>query len=443
MPTKIPFNKPFIAGKELYYIAQAVTLGNISGDGYFTQQCCQVLEKRLHVGKVLLVPSCTAALEMAGMLFDLKPGDEVIMPSFTFVSTASAVARLGARPVFVDIRPDTLNLDDALIEDAITEKTRAIFPVHYAGVSCEMDRIMTIAEKYGLLVAEDAAQGVNAFYDGRALGSIGHLGCYSFHETKNYICGEGGALCLNDPRFIERAEILRDKGTNRRQFFRGQVDKYTWVDIGSSYVPSEICSAFLYAQLEQLDVISARRQSLYQFYRHRLKPLAAQGLVQLPFLPEDCESNYHLFYILLPDQSTRDGLIDHLRQHGITAVFHYVPLHSSPMGQTFGYRDGDLPVTEDVGRRLLRLPIYYEITTEEQMRVIEAINEFLQGRAASSKTISAVGALLSARNPGHHPPARWFPSKPGPPGDMGTPDEQASRHPAVQLHPVEGILRFN
>ncbi|MFN5437737.1 MAG: dTDP-4-amino-4,6-dideoxygalactose transaminase, partial [Planctomyces sp.] len=262
----IPFNKPFIAGKELFYIAQAVTFGNLSGDGHFTRQCARLMQERFSIHKVLLTPSCTAALEMAAQLCDLDPGDEVIMPSYTFVSTASAFVRMGAKPVFVDIRPDTLNLDEALIEDAISERTKAICVVHYAGVACEMDRIMAIARGHGLKVVEDAAQGVNSWYNGRALGSIGDLGCYSFHETKNYICGEGGALCINDPELIPRAEIIRDKGTNRQRFFRGEVDKYTWVDVGSSYVPSEICSAFLYGQLEEMDRISDRRQEIYLRY---------------------------------------------------------------------------------------------------------------------------------------------------------------------------------
>ena len=356
------------------------------GDGRYTQQCCRVLEERFGIDKVLLVPSCTAALEMAAMLFGIKPGDEVILPSYTFVSTANCVVRLGAKPVFVDIRPDTLNMDDALVEKAITERTRAIFPVHYAGVGCEMDRIMTIAGKYGLRVAEDAAQGVNAFYNDRALGSIGQLGCYSFHETKNYICGEGGALCINDPALLERAEIIRDKGTNRRQFFRGEVEKYTWVDVGSSYVPSELCSAFLYAQLEMLDAISVRRREIYRFYSEQLEPVAAEGMLSLPHVPEGCVSNYHLFYILLPDREARDGLLTHLNRQGIHAVFHYVPLHTSPMGRTFGYRDGDLPVTEDLSGRLLRLPLFYEITPEEQQRVVAAIVSYLETRARGSSS---------------------------------------------------------
>ena len=402
-PPKIPFNKPFIAGKELYYIAQAVTLGNLGGDGHFSQLCCRMMEERFGIAKVLLVPSCTAALEMAAMLFDLKEGDEVIMPSFTFVSTANAVARLGAKPVFIDIRPDTLNMDEALIEAAVTERTRAIFPVHYAGVGCEMGRVMAVARQHGLRVAEDAAQGVNASHDGRPLGSIGELGCYSFHETKNYICGEGGALCINDPDLVERAEIIRDKGTNRKQFFRGQVDKYTWVDVGSSYVPSEICSAFLYAQLEMLDAISARRRKIYDSYLFQLRPLEGEGLLRLPQVPRHCESNYHLFYVLLPDRRARDGLMAHLNQNGVHAVFHYVPLHASPMGQSYGYHDGDLPVTEDLSGRLLRLPLFYDITAGEQERVVGLVRGFLEGHASRSRGAGVeLGAPASAEVGGLH-----------------------------------------
>lgn len=386
MPPRIPFNKPFIVGKELYYIGKAVTLGNIGGDGYFTQSCCRLLEERFGIHRVLMTPSCTASLEMAAMLLDLGPGDEVIMPSFTFVSTANAVARLGARPVFVEVRPDTLNLDDALVEEAITPRTKAIWPVHYAGIGCEMDRILTVAGKYGLRIVEDAAQGVNAWHNGRALGSLGALGTYSFHETKNYICGEGGALCINDPALVERAEIIRDKGTNRRQFFRGQVDKYTWVELGSSYVPSEICCAFLYAQLELLDAITERRRKIYQFYQDQLAPLEAEGLLRLPRIPDGCRTNYHLFYVLLPNLATRDGLIAHLRSHGIQAVFHYVPLHSSPMGLKMGYAEGDLPLTEDLSVRLLRLPFYHEITEDEQAQVVAQIASFLRAAAVPAAT---------------------------------------------------------
>jgi dTDP-4-amino-4,6-dideoxygalactose transaminase len=378
MPTQIPFNKPFIAGKELYYIAQAVTLNNLAGDGHFTQQCCRLLEQSFGIHRVLLTPSCTAAIEMAAMLCDLKPGDEVIVPSFTFVSTASAFVREGARPVFVDIRPDTLNIDERLVEEAVTEKTRVIVPVHYAGVGCDMDRIMVIARKHGLLVVEDAAQAVNSFYAGKALGSIGDLGTYSFHETKNYISGEGGALCINRPDLVERAEIIRDKGTNRQKFFRGLVDKYTWVDIGSSYVPSEIVGAFLYGQLEMMGPISDRRRAIYEFYRTHLEPLRAEGHLQLPFTPKDCTANYHMFYVLAKDGPTRDALMQHLRKQGISAVFHYVPLHSSPMGQKLGGNARQLPVTDSTSSRLLRLPFYYTITEEEQAEVVKQITAFFR-----------------------------------------------------------------
>ncbi len=378
MEKKIPFNKPFVAGKELYYIAQAVAFGNLAGDGYFTKQCSQLFEKQFDIHKVLMTPSCTAALEMAAMLCELGPGDEVILPSYTFVSTANALVRVGAKPLFVDIRKDTLNLDENLIEAAITDKTKAILPVHYAGVGCEMDRIMAIANKHKLWVIEDAAQGVGAYYNGRALGSIGHLGTYSFHETKNYICGEGGALCINDPQLIKRAEIVRDKGTNRSQFIRGEVDKYTWVDVGSSYVPSEIACAFLYAQLEMMAAIAERRKKIYKQYRLLLKPLEVQGLLGLPHIPEDCESNYHMFYILLPDVETRDALMAYLKRYGIFAVFHFIPLHSSPMGKKFGYSEGDFPITEQLSRRILRLPFYYEMTEEEQVNIVKRMTEWLE-----------------------------------------------------------------
>ncbi len=378
MEHTIPFNKPFIAGKELYYIAQAVTLGNLSGDGYFTRQCTRLLETQFKVEKVLMTSSCTAALEMAVMLCELGPGDEVILPSYTFVSTANAVVRMGATPVFVDIRPDTLNIDEQHIEGAITQNTKAIVPVHYAGVGCEMDRIMDIADKHHLLVIEDSAQGVGAHYNNRALGSIGHLGTYSFHETKNYICGEGGALCINASEMVTRAEIIRDKGTNRRQFFRGEIDKYTWVDIGSSYMPSEIDCAFLYAQLEMMEAIAQRRKTIYKQYRMLLKPLEAQGFLSLPHIPEDCESNYHMFYILLSDEEVRNALMEHLKQRGIMAVFHFVPLHSSPMGQKYGGQLRDLPVTEEVSKRLLRLPFYFEMTESEQVYIVQTLDEGLK-----------------------------------------------------------------
>ena len=379
MTSRIPFNRPFVAGKELFYIAQAITLNNLGGDGHFTSQCSRLLEERYGIPRVLMVPSCTAALEMAAMLFELEPGDEVLLPSFTFVSTAGCLVRHGVRPVFVDIRPDTLNLDEDLIEEAITSRTRAIFPVHYAGLGCNMPRIMEIAERHGLRVAEDAAQAVNSYQNGRALGSIGHLGCYSFHETKNIICGEGGALCINDPSLIERAEIIRDKGTNRKQFFRGQVDKYTWVDHGSSYVPSELTMAFLYAQLEMADAINARRRQIYDFYRKALEPLAAEGLVRLPAPCGPEASNFHLFYLLIESQATRTALMEHLNKEGIQAVFHYVPLHSAPMGRLHGTTVRDLPVTDDISGRLLRLPLFYDITEADQERVVEQIGVFFRG----------------------------------------------------------------
>jgi dTDP-4-amino-4,6-dideoxygalactose transaminase len=387
MSQRIPFNKPFIAGKELYYIAQAVANGQIASEGRFTKLCARLFETQFGIAKVLMTPSCTAALELAAMLCDLGEGDEVILPSYTFVSTANAVARLNAKPVFVDIRPDTLNIDEQLIEEAITPRTKAIFPVHYAGVSCAMDRIMEIAARHGLVVVEDAAQGVYASYNGRPLGSIGHLAAYSFHETKNYVCGEGGALCINAPQYSERAEILREKGTNRSRFLRGMVDKYTWVDVGSSYIPSEISCAFLYAQLEQLEQIAGRRRDIYNLYRDQLEPLEERGWLQLPTIPAGCTSNYHMFFILLPNTEMRDALIAHLKDHGIAAVFHYVPLHDSTVGLRFGYRVGDLPVTEDLSGRLVRLPFYYDISETEQMEVVSQIKAFAaktSGRRAAA-----------------------------------------------------------
>lgn len=375
----IPFNKPFIAGKELYYIAQAVAFGNIGGDGIYTKKCERILADQFGVHRVLMTPSCTAALEMAAMLCELEPGDEVILPSYTFVSTANAFVLQGAKPVFVDIRPDTLNLDEELIEASITDRTKVICPVHYAGVGCEMDRIMEIATQHGLVVVEDAAQGVNASYKGRALGAIGHLGTYSFHETKNYICGEGGALCVNEQRFARRAEIIHDKGTNRQEFFRGDADKYTWVDIGSSYVLSELSCAFLAAQLEELEPIQNTRERLFLQYRDGLSDLEKQGLVRLPVVPDHCRCNYHMFYILLSDQKTRDGLLFQLRERGIHSVFHYVPLHSSVMGRKFGYQEEQLPITDEYAGRLLRLPFYHDLQDSDQRLVIDAIADFLLG----------------------------------------------------------------
>ena len=382
---RIPFHKPLVLGKELSLIARILDERQIAGDGYFTRACARLLEERFHIKKVLMTPSCTGALEMAAWLCGLQAGSEVIMPSFTFVSTANAVVRSGATPVFVDVRPDTLNLDERLIEQAITPRTRAIIPVHYAGVACEIDHINAIADEHGLCVIEDAAQGINAFYKGRALGSVGHLGAYSFHDTKNVTCGEGGALCINRLDLIERAEIIRDKGTNRQGFLRGEVDKYVWLDVGSSYVPSEILCAFLYAQLECLDAVTARREEIWRSYYSHLQPLAGEGILTLPATPPTCRSNYHTFFVLLADCATRDGLLSYLRDQGIGAAFHYVPLHTSPMGRKLGYRPGDLPLTENLSERLLRLPIYHELTQGDQEEVVRAVTVFLQRPSGFSR----------------------------------------------------------
>ena len=383
--TPIPFVRPFVTGKEGDYVNETLRSGKLASDGRYTKSCAKLMEDQFGIKKVLMTPSCTAALEIAALLCDIQPGDEVILPSFTFVSTANAFVLRGARPVFVDIRQDTLNLDETLIENAITPKTKAIVPVHYGSVACEMDSIQAIAKNHGLLVVEDAAQAVNATYGGRALGSIGQLGCFSFHETKNFVCGEGGALCINDPTLIERAEILREKGTNRSRFFRGQVDKYTWVDIGGSHLPSELSMAFLYGQLEEMQSIQERRRAVFDRYRELLRPLAERGCLRLPIVPETCQQNYHVFYILVDDAKTRDELLTNLRGSGIGAVFHYVPLHTSPMGQSYGYSEGDLPVTEDLHERLIRLPLYCEMAAEDQERIVEQIDEFFVATVKSKR----------------------------------------------------------
>ena len=367
---KIPFNKPFMTGRETGYILAAHEAGHLSGNGPFSKRCHHWLEERIGCAKALLTHSCTAALEMAAILLDLKPGDEVIMPSYTFVSTANAFVLRGAVPVFVDIRPDTLNLDETKIEAAITPKTRAIVVVHYAGVACEMDAIMQIAERHGLLVVEDAAQGVMSTYKGKPLGSIGHLGAYSFHETKNIISGEGGALLVNDPRFEARAEIVWEKGTNRNSFFRGEVDKYTWVDLGSSYLPGELIAAFLWAQFEQAETITHRRLDIWQHYHDAFAPLEAAGLVQRPSIPADCRHNAHMYYLLLPSLDLRSRFIAGMKEADIHPVFHYIPLHSSPAGQRFCRTPSPLPHTEQLSERLVRLPLWPGIEPELE-RVIE------------------------------------------------------------------------
>jgi len=377
----IPFNRLFIIGNELDYLAKAVVQGRLSGDGGYTQLCHHWFEEKLGTHRSLLTHSCTGALEMSAILCGIQPGDEVIMPSYTFVSTANAFVLRGAVPVFVDIRPDNMNIDEKLIEAAITTKTRAIVLVHYAGVACEMDSIMSIAQRYDLMVVEDAAQALLSTYKGRKLGSIGHFGCLSFHETKNIISGEGGALLVNDKRFVERAEIIREKGTNRGQFFRGEVDKYTWVDIGSSYLPSELVSSFLYAQLERADEITAKRCKICIAYTSQLAPLHQAGYLRLSSFDDD--SNGHMFYIILNSLEKRTQLIAYLKALDIHTVFHYVPLHSSPAGLKYGRAGSAMTVTDNLSDRLLRLPLHYEMDDADIMRVCAAIHDFFSPRVAA------------------------------------------------------------
>lgn len=366
----MPFNRPYLGGAELWNIAQAHAQGQLAGDGSFTKQCQAWLEEQTGASKALLTHSCTGALEMAAILAEVKPGDEVIMPSYTFVSTANAFVLRGGVPVFIDIRPDTLNLDESKIEAAITERTRAIAPVHYAGVACEMDTIMAIADRYDLLVIEDAAQGIWASYQGRPLGAIGHLGAFSFHETKNVVSGEGGALLINDVPMAERAEVVREKGTNRSMFFRGQVDKYTWVDIGSSYLPGEIVAAFLAAQLLETATITDRRLAMWERYHEAFEPLERSGRLRRPVVPVGCRHNAHMYYLLLRDLEDRGAFIASMRTEGIQCVFHYVPLHSAPHGRRVGRVAEDLTVTDGVADRLVRLPLWLGLE-EHQERVIE------------------------------------------------------------------------
>ena len=369
----IPFNSPYLTGKELIYLQESLKSGNIVGNAGFTRKCEELLEKSFGAKKILLTNSCTDALEMASLLTGLKPGDEVLVPSFTFVSTVNAFILRGARPVFVDIREDTLNIDETKIDEKITEKTKAIFPVHYAGVSCEMDAITDTAKRNNLFVVEDAAQGVNSKYNGQYLGTIGDIGTYSFHGTKNYTCGEGGAIVINNNNFIERSEIIREKGTNKSKFLRGEIDKYTWVDIGSSYLVSDMLAAFLLAQLEKLDEISKKRKEIFDYYYENLEELQTAGELKLPSVPGNCETNYHLFYVILNSEDKRNNIIKRLREYGIQAVFHYVPPHTSPMGIKYGYKAGDLPVTESMSSRLLRLPIYPHLEKDNQKYIIDSL----------------------------------------------------------------------
>lgn len=372
----IKFNVPPFIGDEITNIQKAIDSQKICGDGRFTKSCNIWMEERFNANKVLLTTSCTHALEMAAILADIKPGDEVIMPSYTFVSTADAFVQRGATIVFVDIRPDTMNIDENLIEDAITDKSKAIVVVHYAGVSCEMDTITDIAKRHNLFVVEDAAQGVMSTYKGKALGTIGDFGCYSFHETKNYSMGEGGAILIKDDKYIEKAEITREKGTNRSQFFRGQIDKYTWVDYGSSYLPSELNAAYLYAQLKNADKINENRLNSWNLYYDLLKPLADEGFIELPHIPEGCEHNAHMFYIKAKDLEERTKLIKFMKDNEISLAFHYIPLHSAPAGLKFGRFHGEDVYTTKESDRLVRLPMYYGLSTEEIQYVVKYIKKF-------------------------------------------------------------------
>ncbi len=378
MSVHIPFNKPYMSGKELYYIAQAHSNGKLSGDGPFTEKCKIELEEITSANSVLLTHSCTAALEMAALLMNLSPGDEIIMPSYTFVSTANAFVLRGAVPVFVDVREDTLNINEALVEAAISHKTRAIVAVHYAGVSCEMNEICRIAKKHDLMVIEDAAQGFMSSYHGAALGSIGDLGAYSFHETKNIISGEGGALLVNNQLLVNRAEIIREKGTNRKQFFRGEIDKYTWQEIGSSYLPGELIAAFLWAQLEEAKIITKKRLDIWTNYHQLLATSEAKGLLTRPIIPPGCEHNGHMYYVLLPSQVDRQRVIDALNRVMINAVFHYAPLHNSPAGFNFGKISGSMQVTIDISERILRLPLWVGITHEQQEKVCGSLHRIIE-----------------------------------------------------------------
>jgi dTDP-4-amino-4,6-dideoxygalactose transaminase len=375
-PIQIPFNRSSLVGRELEYIFTSVSIGQIAGDQAFSRKCHALLEQTLHVPRALVTTSCTHALEIAGLLLDLQPGDEFIVPSYAFVSTANAFVLRGAKPVFADIRPDTLNLDEAQLESLITPRTKAIVPIHYAGVGCEMDTLCAIASRHGVHVIEDNAHGLFGKYRGRFLGTFGCMAAQSFHETKNITCGEGGALLINNPAYTERAEIIREKGTNRSRFFRGQVDKYTWVDLGSSYVMSDVLAAFLFAQLEARETIQSRRRQLWENYASGLADWAKANHVRLPIVPEHCDQTYHMFYLLLPSLAVRQAVIAHLKARGILAVFHYLPLHLSEFGRRYASKAGELPVTEDVSNKLLRLPLFYALTDAEQAHVIEAVSEF-------------------------------------------------------------------
>ena len=378
---EIPFNRPYLTGKEIKYIKDCLDRHKLSGDGYYTKKINKFIENTFHTPKVLLTTSGSTALDIAALLLNLQPEDEIILPSYTFVSTANSFLLAGAKLVFAEIKEATLNIDPEDVKRKITSHTKAIVPVHYAGVACDMDTIMGIANKNDIKIIEDAAQGVNAKYKGKYLGTIGDMGCYSFHETKNYSCGEGGAILINkDKKLIERAEIIREKGTNRSKFFRGEIDKYTWVDIGSSYLPSDMLAAFLYAQFEQLDEIDNKRKFIFNYYFKHLKELETQGVLRLPIIPEDCEYNAHMFYILLNSEEERNKLMDKLKEKNILSVFHYLPLHTSPMGKKLGYKKGALPITENISGRLLRLPMYAGLKVAELDYIIKELYNIINDR---------------------------------------------------------------
>ena len=378
---KIPFNRPYLTGREIKYIKDSLNRRKLSGDGYYTKKVNEFIEKTFHTTKALLTTSGSTALDMAALLLNLQPEDEIILPSYTFVSTANSFLLTGAKLVFTEIKEDTLNINPKDVRKKITSKTKAIVPVHYAGVACDMDAIMEIANKNDIKIIEDAAQGVNAKYKGKYLGTIGDMGCYSFHETKNYSCGEGGAILINkDKELIERAEIIREKGTNRSKFFRGEIDKYTWVDIGSSYLPSDMLAAFLYAQFGQLDEINNKRRFIFNYYSEHLKELEDRKILRLPIIPEGRECNAHMFYILLDSEKERNKLMDKLKEKNILSVFHYLPLHTSPMGKKLGYKKGDLPITENISGRLLRLPMYADLKVAELDYIIKELYNIINDR---------------------------------------------------------------
>jgi dTDP-4-amino-4,6-dideoxygalactose transaminase len=398
----IPFNKPWLSGREAEYLAQSLATAKLCGDGDFSRRCEAFMEERFGARKVLLTTSCTSALELAALLLDVGPGDEVILPSFTFVSTANAFLLRGAELRFVDIQPDTLNIDPARVSEAVTKRTRVIVPVHYAGIGCGMAALTVLARDRGVAIVEDAAQGVDATYKGRHLGTIGDLGAYSFHETKNFVCGEGGALVINREDLIERAQVLREKGTNRSAFLRGQVDKYTWVDVGSSFLPADPLAAVLLAQLEAMEAITERRRAAHDFYHQALEPLEARGWLRRPVIPDNCQTNFHMYYLLVEDLAVRTDLIAHLKQDGVQAAFHYVPLHSSPKGRSLGGSQGPLPVTERIADQLVRLPMHACLTEDDLARVAQSVIRFFNARPGRTQSAERCAGDQLLQTPVHN-----------------------------------------